>query len=130
MHIEFKVVFQQHRVRDSARGPVRFMPSPGELETNNTCVCPDINNAGELPFLKPSECPDQIPSAEENLIFFFIYTHTHTEDYLSSQPQHFWTSFFGIKSYIYPTVYPKAHYLLCFTTQNNSCQIYSTFCYY
>ena len=78
MHIEFKVVFQQHRVRDSARGPVRFMPSPGELETNNTCVCPDINNAGELPFLKPSECPDQIPSAEENLIFFFIYTHTHT----------------------------------------------------
>ena len=71
-------MFQQHRVRDSARGPVRFMPSPGELETNNTCVCPDINNAGELPFLKPSECPDQIPSAEENLIFFFIYGRVKT----------------------------------------------------
>lgn len=130
MHIEFKVVFQQYRVRGSAWGPVRFMPSPGELETNNTCVCPDINNAGESPFLKPSECPDQIPSAEQNLNFFF-FIYTHTEDYLSSQPQLFWTSFFGIKSYIYPTVsLSKSSLFACFTTQNNSCQIYSTFCYY
>ena len=137
MHIEFKVVFQQHRVRDSACGPVQSMPSPGELETNNTYVCPNTNNAGESPFLKPSECPDQIPSAEQNLIFFHLHTHTHThtrartEDYLSAQPQHFWTSFFGIKSYIYTTVsLSKSTLFACFTTQNNSCQIYSTFCYY
>lgn len=113
MHIEFKVVFQQYRVRGSAWGPVRFMPSPGELETNNTCVCPDINNAGESPFLKPSECPDQIPSAEQNLIFFF-FSFTHTQRIISPL-NHNSSGHLSLASnhtFIQLSLYPKAHYLL------------------
>ena len=120
MHIEFKVVFQQHRVRDSACGPVQSMPSPGELETNNTYVCPNTNNAGESPFLKPSECPDQIPSAEQNLIFFHLHTHTHTRARARAQRiisllNHNTFGHLSLASnhtFIQLSLYPKAHYLL------------------
>ena len=89
------------------------MPSPGELETNNTCVCPDINNAGESPFLKPSECPDQIPSAEQNLIFFF-FSFTHTQRIISPL-NHNSSGHLSLASnhtFIQLSLYPKAHYLL------------------
>ena len=79
-------------------------------------MCPNTNNAGESPFLKPSECPDQIPSAEQNLIFFFIYTHTHTHaQRIISLLNHNTFGHLSLASnhtFIQLSLYPKAHYLL------------------